>query len=596
MGVETPDAQVDVEGATSSWVVTSVSYEARHENAALALERELPFLVTMIERRIRSGHFSLGSSLVVALTLLALAAPAFDASASLAAQDPMITTEPAAAVPTPAVHAATPDPDPQRRRRRRVRRRRVSAIAPVPAFTAPRSVSALASDMGSMLGGGARGGRWGVLVVSLTRGDTLFSRGENEMLQPASTFKLMTSVLALDRFGPEYQLSTDVFRDGPLATDGTVQGNLYLRGAGDPGFSNRFLRGDPSAPVDLLAQFICGAGVKYVSGDLVADASAFEDRKIPEGWRSRYLGLSYAAPVSALSLNENTVWVVVEPGENGGAPTVHLDPASSSLTVTSSVKLVKGSRGARLSVRRDGQGAINARGWIGSRAGPRRYELVVDEPALFTAGALRSALAEKGVTVAGVIRLGTTPGNAQRVTGFPSPPLSRLIAVMNRESVNHYAELLFRNASRGTNNTTGSAEAGNAMLRRFAMERLGVDSADVYAADGSGLSVLDRVTPRAMVHLLDYAHRASWGSAFHASLPVAGESELLRRRMRSTPAQGNLHAKTGTTNNIISLAGYVTALDGEVLAFAFIYNGNDRWRAKETIDQMGATLANFVRE
>jgi D-alanyl-D-alanine carboxypeptidase/D-alanyl-D-alanine-endopeptidase (penicillin-binding protein 4) len=542
----------------------------------------------------RSGH---GPSLVVALLLLALSVPAFGSRSALLAQDLPIASGDAAvssASPASTVKAA---PEPQRRRRRRpVRRRRVSAVAPVPAFTAPRSVSALASDMGTMLGGGARGGRWGILVVSLTRGDTLFSRGENEMLQPASTFKLMTSVLALDRFGPDYQLSTDVFRDGPMAPDGGVQGNLYLRGAGDPGFSNRFLRGDPSAPVDLLAQFIAGAGVKHVSGDLVADASAFEDRKIPEGWRSRYLGLSYAAPVSALSLNENTVWVVVEPSDNGGPPTVRLDPSSSSLTVTSSVKSVKGSRGARLSVRRTGLGAIDARGWIGSRAGSRRYELVVDEPALFTAGALRDALAEQGVKVDGTVRLGTTPGNAQRVTGFPSPPLSRLIAVMNRESVNHYAELLFRNASRGVNNTTGSAEAGNAMLRRFAEERLGVDSADVYAADGSGLSVLDRVTPRAMVHLLDYAHKAPWGPAFHASLPVAGESELLRRRMRSTPAQGNLHAKTGTTNTVISLAGYVTALDGEVLAFTFIYNGSDRWRAKETIDQMGATLANFVRE
>ena len=548
----------------------------------------------MIERRIGPGHYGHGPLIVIALFLLALAEPAFGAKGALPAQDAVLTPEPAS--PTSAVHAAAAEPDPQRRRRRRVRRRRVSAVAPVPAFTSPRSVTALASDIDVMLGGGARGGRWGVLVVSLTRGDTLFSRGENEMLQPASTFKLMTSVLALDRFGPDYQLSTDVFRDGPLATDGTVQGNLYLRGAGDPGFSNRFLRGEPSAPVDLLAQFIAGAGVKYVSGDLVADASAFESRKIPEGWRSRYLGLSYAAPVSALSLNENTVWVVIEPGENGGPPKVRLDPSSSSLTVTSSVKLVRGSRGARLSVRRLGENTINARGWIGSRAGPRRYELVVDEPALFTTGALRDALAEQGVNVAGVIRLGTTPGNAQRVTGLSSPPLSRLIAVMNRESVNHYAELLFRNASRGTDSSAGSAEAGNAMLRRFASERLGVDSSDVYAADGSGLSVLDRVTPRAMVHLLDYAHKASWGSAFHASLPVAGESELLRRRMRSTPAQGNLHAKTGTTNNIISLAGYVTALDGEVLAFAFIYNGNDRWRAKETIDQMGATLANFVRE
>jgi D-alanyl-D-alanine carboxypeptidase/D-alanyl-D-alanine-endopeptidase (penicillin-binding protein 4) len=77
---------------------------------------------------------------------------------------------------------------------------------------------------------------------------------------------------------------------------------------------------------------------------------------------------------------------------------------------------------------------------------------------------------------------------------------------------------------------------------------------------------------------------------------VAGESELLRNRMRQTPAQGNLHAKTGTTNDVISLGGYVTALDGEILAFSFIYNGSERWNAKATIDGMGATLASFVRE
>ena len=108
--------------------------------------------------------------------------------------------------------------------------------------------------------------------------------------------------------------------------------------------------------------------------------------------------------------------------------------------------------------------------------------------------------------------------------------------------------------------------------------------------------MLDHVTPRAMVQLLSRAHASPWGPAFHASLPVAGESELLRNRMRYTPAQGNLHAKTGTTNTVISLAGYVTAKDGEVLAFAFIYNGADRWNAKSTIDVMGATLAGFVRE
>ena len=486
---------------------------------------------------------------------------------------------------------------PRRKRVPRSRRsaRRAAAEPAIPRYSAPRSATALASDVGVMFGDGARSGRWGVLIVSLTRGDTLFSRNADDRMQPASTMKLMTSALSLERFGPDHQFTTDVFRDGPLAADGTLGGNLYLRGGGDPGFSNRFLRGDPDAPVEMLARFIAGTGVKRVRGDIVADASAFEPRKIPEGWQSRYLGLSYAAPVSALSLNENTVWVVVEPSTSGGAATVRFEPSSSGIALSSTVRTVKGSRGASLSIRRTGEGEVSARGWIGSGSGARRYELVVDEPALFTAGALRDALLAQGITVDGAVRLGNTPSNAARITGYPSPPLARLIAVMNRESVNHYAELLFRDAAHAATGN-GSAENGNVLLRRFVQDKLGVDSSEVYAADGSGLSVLDRVSPRAMVALLSYAHNAPWGPTFHASLPVAGESELLRHRMRATPAQGNLHAKTGTTNTVISLAGYVTALDGEVLAFSFIYNGNDRWRARSTIDQVGATLANFVRE
>jgi D-alanyl-D-alanine carboxypeptidase/D-alanyl-D-alanine-endopeptidase (penicillin-binding protein 4) len=125
--------------------------------------------------------------------------------------------------------------------------------------------------------------------------------------------------------------------------------------------------------------------------------------------------------------------------------------------------------------------------------------------------------------------------------------------------------------------------------------RIGADTSSIYNADGSGLSVDDRLTARSMVQLLDFAHRAPWGPEFHASLPVAGESGTQRKRMKGSPAQGNLHAKTGTTNDVIALAGYVTATDGEVLAFSFLYNGTDRWTAKSTIDVMGETLASFTR-
>ena len=448
-----------------------------------------------------------------------------------------------------------------------------------------------------MVGSQVRSGRWGVMVVSLTRGDTLYSVNADSLFQPASTMKLFTAALALERLGPNHSFSTDVLRDGNVTPDGTVRGNLILRGGGDPALSNRFIRGDANIPMTLLARLVHGNGIRRVTGDLIADASAFEERLVPEGWLSRYLQDRYAARVSALSLNENVVIIAVHPEAAGNVARVELEPSSSAITASSAVRLVNGSRGGNIIVRRTSGGGIEARGWIGTKSVTRRYELVVEDPAMFTLGAFRDALAAQGITVDGGVRMGETPHGAVKLGGLPSPPLDRLISVMNRESINHYAELIYRNTARSHDRLPeGSATAAYAMLRDFMVNKVGADSNAVHAADGSGLSTLDRVTPRALLQLLAYAHKAPWAASFHASLPVAGESELLRTRMRYTAAQGNLHAKTGTTNSVISLGGYVTAQSGEVIAFVFVYNGSDRWNARETIDAMGVTLASFVRE
>ncbi len=433
-------------------------------------------------------------------------------------------------------------------------------------------------------------------MVSLSRGDTLFARGADEHLVPASTMKLFTSAIALERLGPEHMFSTDVLRDGKLELGGIVRGNLVLRGDGDPAMSPRFVRGGPGASMAMLAQFTAGAGIKHVTGDLIADASAFESRTIPDGWLSRYAGAGYAAPFSALSLNENIVIVGVTPSKAGGEALVYLEPATRGLTITSTVRTIAGTS-ARITARRLGEDRVIVSGTIGSRNSGVRYQLVVADPPTFTAGAFRSALEAQGIVVDGVIRTGRTPLTATLVTSMPSPPLARLISMMNRESINHYAELLWRDAARGADRLAiGSAVNASATLHDFLVHKVGAAPDAVTSTDGSGLSVLDRVTARSLVQLLSHAHHATWGSAFHASLPVAGESELLRRRMRTTPAQGNLHAKTGTTNDVIGLSGYVTAENGEILAFAFLYNGNDRWHARETIDAMGPTMAAWSRE
>jgi D-alanyl-D-alanine carboxypeptidase/D-alanyl-D-alanine-endopeptidase (penicillin-binding protein 4) len=346
-----------------------------------------------------------------------------------------------------------------------------------------------------------------------------------------------------------------------------------------------------------LAQQVSQAGIRRVEGDIIGDDGAFEPKPVPDGWLQRYLHASYAAPVSALSLNENIVHVVVTPGKAGGASSVRLEPATLALEVTNAARTRSGSRNASLSVSGADGGRIRVSGWIGATSQPRVYVVVVPDPANFATGAFARALSDAGVTISGRARLGGTPATAVPVTALWSPPLSQLAEVMNGESINHMAELIFRNVAREVNpEGVGSAAMGNAVLRDFLLLRVGAAPQEVFAADGSGLSTLDRVTARSLVQLLAYAHRAPWSQEFHSSLPIAGREETLRLRMRATPAQGNLHAKTGTTAEVVALSGYVSSRSGEMLAFAFLYNGRDRWNARATIDAMGATLASFQRE
>ena len=484
----------------------------------------------------------------------------------------------------------------QNHRRKPSRSRSPKAASPIAAvahYTSPRSASALASDLGIFLER-TRSGEWGVMVTSVSRGDTLFSRNPGEEMRPASTMKLFTTGLAFDRFGPDYQFSTDVLRDGALSSDGTLQGNIILRGDGDPSLSGRFMDGGPNAPMAALAQKVVAAGVKRITGDVVGDATAFDGALIPDGWLTRYLGAGYAARVSGLSLNENIIWVAVSPG-TGSRAEVALEPMTTAFTVVNNAHTVAG-RGASLRMSKRSDGTITVSGSIGRSAGTRRYSFVVDDPAMFATGALRAALQAAGVKIGGSTRLGPTPPAAVKMASLQSPTLARMVSAMNRESINHYAELLFRDGARGPKHSVqGTVANGNYAMHQF-FATVGADTSKIINADGSGLSVNDRITARSMIKLLDYAHRAPWGPEFHASLPVAGESGTQRTRMKGSPAQGNLHAKTGTTNDVIALAGYVTATDGEILAFSFLYNGTDRWTAKSTIDVMGETLASFGRD
>ncbi len=475
--------------------------------------------------------------------------------------------------------------------RGRVRRPAVtlSRLEPRTSF----GLDALRGDLGYLAGSSIRTGSWGMMVVSLTQGDTLFSINADVPHVPASTQKVLTSVLALNALGPQYRYHTDVLYSGKMS-DGRVDGDLILRGDGDPSLSSRFIGGKPDAAMDSIVGRLVRGGLREVTGRVIGDPSAFESRNVPEGWHPRILQDAYAGRVSGLSLNENLVWVTVRPTTRGQPAEVVLEPATSAIPLRSTVRTV-GGRGASLRLGR-GSGGITVSGSIGSEVYQRSYSYIVEDPASFTTGAFHAALRRHGVKVDGGMALGVTPAAATPLFTWQSPPLEALLTVMNRESVNVIAEHLFRAASRGADrHTAGAAFTGDTALRALLQRNAGVRGDAIRSTDGSGLSQLDQVSPRAMVQMLGWADRAPWGSLLHASLPLAGESGTLRRRMEGTTAQTNLHAKTGTTNDVVALSGYVTARNGELLAFAMLYNGRDRWRAREAIDAIGVTLANWAR-
>lgn len=513
------------------------------------------------------------------LLLLTLSAAALAAELGAQATGTPTAPRPSGQLARPTVSTAARRPAPSR--------------SPLRATT-PKGVATLKRDLNHLVTSSTNRGEWGVAVVSLTRGDTLYVREADAMLLPASTMKLFTAAMALDRFGPAHQFRTDILRDGELGRDGTLSGNLYLRGAGDPSLGERY-RGwhGGVAPMEAIADLVYASGVRRIAGGVIGDASAFESRRVPEGWRTRYLQAGYAARVSALSVNENIANIVVRSTASGA--TVSFDEPLIGIPIYPTVQVRPGQRGARISVWQDTTAdRFRVTGWIGALSPERTYRVVVEQPERFAAAAFRAALERRGIVVDGETSAATAPPTAERLTAWASPPLAQLVVTMNGESNNHFAELLFRNAARSVSGV-GSAEAANDALRSFLSERVGVRRDAVYAADGSGLSTLDRVTARSMVQLLAYAGDAPWGQVFQATLPVAGRSETLRTRMRRTPAADNLRGKTGTTNEVTSLAGYVTTQDGEQLAFAFIYNGRDLWRARAAIDAMGVTLAGFRR-
>ncbi|MDZ7374628.1 MAG: D-alanyl-D-alanine carboxypeptidase/D-alanyl-D-alanine-endopeptidase [candidate division KSB1 bacterium] len=452
-----------------------------------------------------------------------------------------------------------------------------SGCAPRRALTVPDREAQLRADIEAILDNPAfSAGQWGVVIQSLRDGRYLLRRNPHKAFMPASNLKLFTTATALAKLGPEYRYVTRLYRTGPIVA-GTLQGDLVIRGVGDPSITGRYHNGDPLAVFRSWVDSLRALGVRRISGRVIGDDDWFEEEILGAGWSWDYESDWYAAQISALSFNDNCVDIVYRPGARPGDPVAYeLTPDTRYVQIDFRVATVR--RGLEREIvyqRKRASNFVRIDGALAAGGESVRDWFSVENPTLYAAFVFRELLERSGIAVdGGAFDKDDLPGYAYVdtvvVARYVSPPMSELCKTVNKVSQNLYAELILRTLGKHFRDV-GSASQGIEVVKEF-VSGLGIDPNQLVMVDGSGLSRYNYVTPQTVATLLRAMRRHPYGHYFYDSLPIAGVDGTLKRRMVGTAAEGNVRAKTGYIENVRALSGYVTTLDGEELVFSLIVN------------------------
>ena len=439
--------------------------------------------------------------------------------------------------------------------------------------------------------------RWGLHVTDLD-GNTLLSHRADERFSPASNMKLVTTLAAFHAQDALTERAADWAPSAwlePTQDADTAYPRLILRSGGDTGLTDT--ETCQTLCLSFLADAIADKGMTDLH-QIVGDDSAFPFEPWKPGWSQEDLQYGFGTAVSALTLNDNVVQLLIEPGAAiGDAPQLSWQSPVEPFQIDNSAITTAPGTDPTLSLYRSPAGSlVEISGTLPADAPPRTYTLGIGDPALLTAQHLHHLLELKGIRI-------HAPPTSRHRQDVPHPPISWQIAALppaplmdsltsiNKDSNNLHAELTLHRLGwlGGTGARKDGLERLDALMRAANIPLTAYDF-----TDGSGLSIYNRITPRALTQLLGFAQTQDWSDTFKATLPIAGVDGSLRTRFKNTSLEGRLFAKTGTLNGVNALSGYMIAASGETLIFSFIANDrpSQTGSAKPQMDAALEAIAN----
>jgi D-alanyl-D-alanine carboxypeptidase/D-alanyl-D-alanine-endopeptidase (penicillin-binding protein 4) len=455
---------------------------------------------------------------------------------------------------------------------------------------------------------------WGIEIVSLDDGTTLYTLNAHKRFLPASNMKILTCAALLDGIDPQERITTPIYVTGRIDKWGRVLGDLVLVGRGDPNLERRGYKTEhetfesnvyPSS-ITQIADELQSKGIKTIEGDIVIDDTYFLHQPYGFAWTIEDTAWSYGTPVSALVINENKIAVKILPGEqpNDLALFQTSPMETGSKMVLNRVKTVGNQQNTAVSLTHEqDSGLLLFTGSISLSQSELNYQVAVPDPARFAGSLLKAALMQRDVFVKGeaksrilepeevLERPGIRPSQhtyaeESRVAAILGVPIFDSLKIMMKESQNLYAECLLRLLGARTSGV-GSIETGLAALGRF-MIKTGTPEESLKIRDASGMSRKNLVTPESIIRVLTYMDHHPQREKFLDTFPVGGRDGTLKTRFQGTPAAGRILAKTGSMESVSTLSGYAQTIQGAHLAFSLMVNNEvgSQQEVREVLDQL----------